>query len=155
MPDLAPALSIPFAVLAILAAAGAWLDWRYRLLPNWLCAIVLAAGLGLVLARGGAPDVIPHLIHAAVALLVGMALFAGGLIGGGDAKFYAALAAWFPLSDGFRLLLLVGLAGMVLTIGLWATVWRRKADYPEDTGNVRTVPYGVAIGAGALFGTVL
>ncbi len=147
-PDL---LSI--GLLAVLAGTGAWFDWHYRLLPNLLCAAALVAGLVVTGLGQGLTVLVPHLGHAVLALLVGMALFAAGMIGGGDAKFYAALAVWFPLAEGFRLLLLVALAGAVLTVGLWLFVWRTapagRID-PAGAGHPRTVPYGVAIATGAL-----
>lgn len=154
MPSLQPSADIwQAALLALPAGYGALLDWRERRLPNWLCGVTLLAGLAVTVALSGLAAVPAHLWHAALALLVGMALFAPGLIGGGDAKFYAAIAVWFPLAEGFRLLLLVGLAGLVLTVALWGLVWRRNGAEPAArNGGIqpRTVPYGVAIGAGAL-----
>lgn len=142
-----PQFLFPGTLIA-LAAAGAWLDWRHRLLPNWLCGIAGAAGLVAALLGPGGGPVWSHAVHALIALLVGMALFAGGVIGGGDAKFYAALALWFPLDDSFRLLLLVSLAGLILMLVMWGLIWRRE---PEGAGRLaRSVPYGVAIAAGAV-----
>lgn len=144
--------------LVLLAGIGAWLDWRTRRLPNWLCGATFLAGLGVAVITVGLAAAALQVWHAALALLVGMALFAPGLIGGGDAKFYAAVAVWFPLAEGFRLLFLVALAGLVLTVALWGMVWRRHgragagADPPVPP---RTVPYGVAIAAGALAGLVV
>lgn len=148
LPDL-----LTIGLLAGIAGVGAWLDWHYRLLPNRLCAVALIAGLVVTGLGQGLAALLPHLGHAVLALLVGMALFAGGVIGGGDAKFYAALAAWFPLAEGFRLLLLVALAGLVLTVALWLFVWRTAPagrSSPAAGGQPRTVPYGVAIAAGAV-----
>ena len=72
-----------FLVLAGLAGLGAWLDLRHRLLPNWLCALTLLAGLAFAFAQGGWPAVASGGGHALVALAVGMGLFALGAIGGG------------------------------------------------------------------------
>lgn len=150
------------ALLALPAGYGAWLDWRERRLPNWLCGVTLLAGLAVTIVLSGLAAVPAHLWHAALALLVGMALFAPGLIGGGDAKFYAAVAVWFPLADGFRLMFAVALAGLVLTLALWGLVWRRSGaraggnmgGMAGPLGQPRTVPYGVAIAAGALVGQI-
>jgi prepilin peptidase CpaA len=153
LPDL-----LTIGLLAGIAGVGAWLDWHYRLLPNRLCAVALVAGLVVTGLGQGLAALLPHLGHAGLALLVGMALFAGGVIGGGDAKFYAALAAWFPLAEGFRLLLLVALAGLVLTVGLWLFVWRAAPAGPGSAAGARqprTVPYGVAIAAGAVVALLL
>src|SRR5687768_10415697 len=86
------------AILLMIAATGMWLDVRHRRLPNWLCAVTLLAGIA-VAAISSASIVQGQILHAAIALVVGIALFAMGWIGGGDAKYYAALAGWFPLSD--------------------------------------------------------
>lgn len=146
-----PQLLLPGTLIA-LAAVGAWLDWHRRLLPNWLCGIAGAAGLGAALLGPAGGPVWSNAVHAVIALVVGMALFAGGVIGGGDAKFYAALALWFPLDAGFRLLLLVSLAGLILTLAMWVLIWRRE---PAGTSRqTRSVPYGVAIAAGAVIQTL-
>lgn len=144
-------------LLAVPAGYGAWLDWRERRLPNWLCAVTFVAGVIVTTIMAGPAALPAHLGHAGLALLVGMALFAPGLIGGGDAKFYAAVAVWFPLTAGFRLLFLVALAGLVLTLALWWLVWRPRGasgSAAGPPGQPRTVPYGVAIAAGALAGMV-
>lgn len=155
MPALQPLL--PAALLAGFAATGAWLDWHRRVLPNWLCLAALSTGLGLAATGQLETGLLGAVLHAGIALLIGMALFAGGLIGGGDAKFYAALAAWFPLSGGFRLLMLVSLAGIVLTVAMWAFSLLRR----EVAGGARglremprTIPFGVAIAAGAVWGNL-
>ena len=154
MPVAPPSAAIrESALLAVPAGYAAWLDWRERRLPNWLCGVTLLAGVVVTMAVSGAAALPTHLLHAGVALLAGMALFAPGLIGGGDAKFYAAVAVWFPLSAGFRLLFLVALTGLVLTVALWGLVWRRQRG-AGPSGQPRTVPYGVAIAAGALVGQV-
>ena len=79
-----------------------------------------------------------------------MALFAAGLFGGGDAKFYAGMAAYFPLSAGFSLLLYVAIAGGILALG-WI-VGRRMlgGKFAEPKGAYAKLPYGVAIAAGGL-----
>jgi prepilin peptidase CpaA len=139
------------AVLLLVSVTGAWLDLRYRLLPNWLCAAALLAGLGFAFAQGGAGLAASAAGHAMVALVVGMGLFALGAIGGGDAKFYSGISAWFAIDDAFRLLLFVSLAGLVL-----ALLFRRRRGPspangygPADVSH-HMVPFGVAIAAGAV-----
>ncbi len=139
------------AVLACLAALGAWLDLRHRLLPNWLCAVILVAGLGFALAQGGWAAVAAGGFHAIVALLVGMGLFSLGAIGGGDAKFYSAISMWFAIGEGFRLLFSVSLAGLLLILLFWRGS-RATGPSGSDAGSGlhRMVPFGVAIAAGAV-----
>jgi prepilin peptidase CpaA len=154
------------AVLVLACAAACWLDARHRVLPNWLSLATLVSGLGFALAGahynaqafvsgyGGLAALGSHAAHAALALVAGAALFAIGIIGGGDAKFYAAVAAWFRLAEGLRLLVYVSLAGFGLILA-WFLI-RRLRGIPvqrraqDDAGKF---PYGVAIAAGAVLAT--
>ncbi|WP_128891689.1 prepilin peptidase [Erythrobacter sp. HKB08] len=126
--------------------AGAVLDIRDRRIPNWLSGITLVLGLVFGVLSSEWLIAAGHLGHAVIALLVGMGLFALGMWGGGDGKFYAATAAWFPLLDVFQLVFSISLAGLAVVLG-WLG-WRRmrgmKASKYDDAG----VPYGVAIAAG-------
>ncbi|MXP41611.1 peptidase A24 [Altererythrobacter soli] len=146
-------MSFAFALLpaAVLAAAGAYLDIRHRRLPNRLCAalaVAAAAGLALSAGAGALPWA---LLHAAIALVIGMLLFALGAIGGGDAKFYAAAALAIPASPVAGPLALLGwtsAAGLVLLITM--AVGRRMLGRPGSFLKGWEVPYGVAIAAGFL-----
>lgn len=79
----------------------------------------------------------------AVFVLLAIAFYAG-MMGGGDVKLAAALALWFSPQGTVRFLVLMSLAGGVLT--LVALAWHRalkREGRPE-------IPYGVAIAFGAL-----
>ena len=79
-----------------------------------------------------------------------MLLFAMRWFGGGDAKLYAAIALWFDLSGGVVLIFSVGMAGLLLAVTYLAA--RRIGPFrsdPEERKN-RRIPYGVAIGFGAV-----
>lgn len=148
--DFPPAL-VALAVLAVLALAGALLDLRHRILPNWLCGLTLLAGLGFALAQGGLALVGSSAAHAFVALLAGMGLFALGAIGGGDAKFYSAISAWFAIGDSFRLLFSVSLVGLALALLFWRGSKRARTPGSESASRAHLmVPYGVAIAVGAV-----
>lgn len=149
-----PLISKGLLVAACLAAG--WGDLSQRRIPNWLCAATALAGLGYGFAAGGWPVLGSHAAHAALALVVGMGLFAVGAFGGGDAKFYAAVAAWFALSEAAALLMAVALSGLLLLV-VWFTV-RRAAGKPiRRTGGdpADTLPYGLAIGSGAVIGALM
>lgn len=142
-------------VLGICALIGAYLDVTLRRLPNWLSVSTGLAGFGFVFAEFGKAQLPWAAGHAAIALLVGMALFRMGWIGGGDAKFYAACAAWFPLQDGLTLLILVSLAGLLLVFGWFGyRQFRRDRDNPEK-GKFGMVPYGLAVAVGAIMTRVV
>ena len=66
-------------------------------------------------------------------------------MGGGDVKLAAALALWFAPGDTVRLIILMSLAGGLLTlVVLGVHRARKKEGRPE-------VPYGVAIAFGGLW----
>lgn len=145
MPDIAwwPALAF--------AALGAWLDFTSRRLPNWLCVGFAITGiLGLVTTQG--IQSLPWaLLHAAVALVIGMLLFRFRVIGGGDAKFYAAAACAVPIVPAAGPLALLGwtsAAGLVLLLVM--VLGRRLAKVASKGSLLKgwEVPYGVAIAAG-------
>ena len=145
---------LPVAFKGLLVAAGAaasWSDVFYRRIPNWLCAAAAIAGLVFGFLSGGLPMLGSQALHAAIAFFVGMLLFKFGVLGGGDAKFYAAIAAWFTLSEAAILLLLVSFSGLLLLI-VWF-LFRRVMGKPfnrfsKDPGD--SLPYGIAIGIGAI-----
>lgn len=136
--------------LTVLLAIGAYTDVTARRLPNWLSLALLVTGLAFAATQGGWSAVGWHGAHAGIALLVGMALFATGGIGGGDAKFYTGLAAWFALADGLDLLLWVSIAGIVLIIG-WIVLKRTVMSGREKPeGDFAKFPYGLAIAVGGI-----
>jgi prepilin peptidase CpaA len=141
-----------FLVLLALMATGAWLDVTQRRLPNWLClAVVLAGGIATFM-MGESAGLLSAAIHMVIALVVGMGLFRLGMIGGGDAKFYAATALWFGLAEALRLLMSVSILGLILLIVFVAfkrlsRVLNRQA---SAQGDFAKLPYGVAIAAGAV-----
>lgn len=138
--------------LVAIAIAGAYLDWRFRRLPNGLCLIALIGGAGFTFALEGAGATGLALGHGVLAILVGMFLFSRGWIGGGDAKYYAGLAAWFPLWAGGLLIFCVSLAGLALLL-VWYPFRRKLAVAAAEQGVAADhlkLPYGVAIAVGAV-----
>jgi prepilin peptidase CpaA len=135
------------ALFAAFAAAGAYFDARYRTIPNVLNGAMAAAGLSAVLLMQGGPAALWAIAHLIAALLLGIAAYSFKLWGGGDAKFYAATAAWFPLPDFPRLIIAISLAGFALLLG-WFLVARFARH--ERVGRHAQLPYGLAIAAGGL-----
>lgn len=140
--------------LPILVATGlyaAWSDARYRRLSNVLVGLTAICGILLALTTTGLAAASTNLLHAAVAFLIGLPLFARGMMGGGDVKYYSAVAAWFPLDQGFRLLAFVSLTGMVLATG-WL-IGQRAGFHPQKVStepHTDKVPFGIAIASGAI-----
>lgn len=129
-----------------IAGVGAVLDIKDRRLPNWLCGVLAAASVGGLLLSGQQTLLLEALLHAAAALAVGMVLFRLDIIGGGDAKFYAAAACALPLSMALPFLGWTSLVGFLLLVGMLfgRAVFKRKSLSLKGW----SVPYGVAIAGG-------
>jgi len=111
--------------LNLTVALGAPLYWASIALVPW-------PGVAVQLAAGG------------IVFLLLAGAFHAGMMGGGDVKLASALALWFSPAGTVRFLVLMSLAGGVLTLVLVA--WhraKRREGRPE-------IPYGVAIAFGAL-----
>ena len=111
------------AAAAFVLLGAAYSDLKQFKIPNLMPALLLALYGCYVAIVGLSAFSWWHAAHFAIALIVGMALFAMKWFGGGDAKLYAAVALWFPLQKGPLLLLYVGMAGLVLAIMFMHTCW--------------------------------
>ena len=135
------------AALAALLIAAAIGDLRARTIPNMLNAAVALLALPWWWAAGVPlwPDIAMQVTAALALLLLFGAVFAFGGMGGGDVKLIVALALWLPVAALGEMLVVMALAGGVLTILMlgWHR-WRRAEGRPE-------IPYGVAIVAAGLW----
>jgi len=133
-------------LLALLLLVAAVIDVRTFTISNRLnVAVALLAPLywwsiGLPIW----PDV-PIQVGIAVAVFLLLAgAFYAGMMGGGDVKLAAALVLWFSPASTLKFLVLMSIAGGVLTlIALGVHRFRKKPGRPE-------IPYGVAIAFGGL-----
>jgi prepilin peptidase CpaA len=142
-------------VLAILLIAAAIIDVRTFTISNGLnLTVALLAPLywwsiGLPLW----PDAAIQVAVAATVFAVLAATFYMGMMGGGDVKLAAALALWFRPFTTLKILVIMSLAGGLLTLIVLALHKKRaKAPIQADSPAVKPeVPYGVAIAIGALW----
>jgi prepilin peptidase CpaA len=149
---------ILLAMVCAAAITGAVYDLSTFTIPNWISLGLLALFPASALATGlSLGDAGIHLAVGAGALLVGMALFAGGIVGGGDAKLFAALALYMGLQSVIPYVFAVALAGGVLAALLLVMRWlpvrvflSRFVWMQKLSGAGVGVPYGVAIAAGAI-----
>ena len=89
------------------------------------------------------PDAPVQLAAAAIVFLLLAGAFHLGMMGGGDVKLAAALALWFSPPEILKFLVMMSIAGGVLTLGILAVHrLRSKEGRPK-------IPYGVAIACGA------
>jgi prepilin peptidase CpaA len=133
--------NIPVAILAAMLIVAATGDLRTRRIPNRLnLAIALLALPFWVLSGYGLwPESALQVALAAGVLLFFALLFQLGMMGGGDVKLLAALTLWLPLASLVKLVVIMSVAGGVLTLVMLV---RHKALKSEAALEV---PYGVAI----------
>lgn len=146
------------SILPCLVIIAGLRDLTTMTIPNWISGVLVVAFFPAAFMVGLAPMAVAmHVGVAFAALLVGMGLFAGRIIGGGDAKLMAASCLWLGLSGSGMFLLWTGLAGGAFCLALIAA----RAQLQSHVAGAPTwvvhlmdprgdIPYGVAIAAGAL-----
>ncbi len=132
-------------LLALLLVRVVVTDLRSHTITNRL-NLTIAAFAPLYWWSVGLP-VWPNMavqLGLALGVFVVFALFFyAGMMGGGDVKLAAALALWFAPLAMLKLVVIMSLAGGLLTLAvLWLHRRRKQVGRPK-------VPYGVAIAAGA------
>lgn len=146
--------SLWFGALSLFSAAGALLDVFTRRLPNLLCGAMLLVGLGLALMEGGVSALGLHFAHAGVALAIGYLLFMLGVWGGGDGKFYAATASFFPLWQMPGLFVAITLCGLAVAI-IWFATARILRSGKARKDDFAKLPYGLPVAVGAIAQAVM
>ena len=157
--DLLLILLLAFPLLVLAAAVT---DAATYTIPNWI-SLALAGAFVPAAAAAWWAEVPLSVIGLCVglgfaALILGMAMFAFGWIGGGDAKLLAACALWLGWQGLAPFLFWTTVAGGVMAAAL--LVARRHgaqfvgSNAPTWLGRLFSrqadVPYGVAIAFGAL-----
>ncbi|HJV43641.1 prepilin peptidase [Caulobacter sp.] len=146
-------------VFPALAIVGALKDLTSYTIPNWISLALVAAFVPAALVSGAPLGQIGLCLAAGFgALVLGVAMFAAGWIGGGDGKLLAACALWLGWPAVLPFMLYTALAGGALTfliLGLrsaWVApvlaggpAWMRRLGVQGGD-----LPYGAAIAAGAL-----
>ncbi|MES1205227.1 MAG: A24 family peptidase [Pseudomonadota bacterium] len=156
---------IPLAVCLLIAAI--W-DVSARRIPNAVCGAIAVAGLGAQFWDAGALRAVGGLGAAAITVALLYVFWRRGGIGGGDVKLAGAVATWVgPWSLPTYWLATALAGGGIAAICLLASQKAARqeirlnltlAAYHQmipTVGPARTermsVPYGVAIAAGAVF----
>jgi prepilin peptidase CpaA len=155
---------IAFTSLLVLAAIG---DMRTRRIPNRL--VVALAVMGIIYSAT-AGTVGAGLIKAVEGGAVGLAcwlpFYALSWLGAGDVKLFAAAGAWLGPAKTFEASLIAAVIGALLamlwmlrssgiktvveTLGIAATLPSVLSKPPTVTHAGRSLPYGVAMAAGAI-----
>ena len=144
------------APIGVIAAAIR--DATSYTIPNWLSLALALAFFPTAFAVGLSPIAVGQCAAVGfAALLVGVAMFAAGWVGGGDAKLLAAASTWLGLGAVAPFLAFTALAGGALACTLMVLrgspvigavrgpAWVSRLLQPKGD-----VPYGVAIAFGAL-----
>ena len=133
--------------LTIALLFAGFTDLRSRRIANWLNAAIAIAAPAFWWASGLDlwPGVAQQIGVAIATFAVCAGLFAVRMMGGGDVKLLTALALWIPPAAFLKLIIVMALAGGVLTLafGAWHITRRRR--------DRIAIPYGVAIAFGALW----
>lgn len=133
-------------LLAVLLLMAAWTDIKTRTISNELNATIALLAIVFWFVIG---EPLPAVaLRTGVAIAV-FAVFAGlfmlRMMGGGDVKMIAALALWLPINALLTMLIVMALAGGVITVVMLVRQrFRPNEAKPE-------IPYGVAIAIGGLW----
>jgi prepilin peptidase CpaA len=132
------------AAMLIVAAKG---DLRTRTIPNRLNAAIALMAIPFWIFSGLDfwPDIVTQIGVAMIVFLLFAIAFRFGAMGGGDVKMVAALALWLPAGAVLKLLVIMSLAGGVLTMVM--LLRHRMAKSREEL----EIPYGVAIAFGGFW----
>jgi prepilin peptidase CpaA len=159
------------AVLAVVLMLAVWFDVSQRRIPNWL---TVGGAVAALVLRGfiGGGAVWTGLLGGTVGLALGLLLFAIGAMGAGDGKFLATVGFFLGFGVFVQALPLIGVIGGLLALAATARNgtllptllrFRELVVHLLTFGRVGerrtltmpgavTVPYGVAVAAGAAWG---
>jgi prepilin peptidase CpaA len=155
--------------LSALMVAAAVFDVRTRRVPNALTVsgFVIAIVLRFVAGPGAGID---GLTGAILAFVLSLPFFVLGVLGGGDAKLLIVVGAFMGPRDLLIAMLLIASVGGIIgaldaarrgvllpvlyncgdILKSWATLGRRGSNRSLANSDAVAIPYGVAIGVGAL-----
>ena len=142
-----PFTELLVATLAVLLIVAAVVDIRTFTISNWLVLAVAVLAIPFWWSSGVAlwPDVAWRVGISLGVFALFAAAFYLGMMGGGDVKLAAALVLWFPPLATVLFLVLMSIAGGVLTLLIVIVHKLRSAEGRPE------IPYGVAIAFGGLW----
>lgn len=160
-------LAIEDLVLVVFVVTIIVTDWRWRRIPNAVTYPTMLVGLMLGAVESAGPagfpggvfapvhgGILDHVVGLAVGFLVAYPFYAGGGLKAGDGKFLMAVGALLGTLFLLQAAVWGALVGGVIAIGF--IVARRVAAARAGTGETvggllhTWIPYGVALGLGAL-----
>lgn len=140
-------------------AFAAAMDLLTMTIPNRISVgLIIAFVVAALVAPLGWPEIASHVGAGLLMLAVGIAMFALGWLGGGDAKLLAAAALWFGFGGLIQYLVLVSLAGGALALLIFSyrflppPIWLCRQEWAMRLhAKAGGIPYGVALAAAGLW----
>lgn len=137
---------ILLAAQALLLVYAGVRDVQTFLIRNRLVLVVACLAPLYWLASGvGGIDILWRIATAAATFALLALAYRFGMMGGGDVKLAAAIALWFTPQESLRFLVLMTLAGGIVTL---VALMVHKIAKKEGRAKI---PYGVAIAVGGLW----
>lgn len=149
---------ILFALLFLgIMAAAAIYDLLTYTIPNFISILLVTIFAAYAIWDGLSWTLLGMHLATGIAMLVaGWLLFALGLLGGGDAKLFAATSLWMGWNGMINYLIMFSLCGGALALALLlfrrlpiAEALLRHGWIAALHDRAKGVPYGVALAAGA------
>lgn len=139
-------------------AFGGAMDFFSMTIPNRVSIVMVAGFVVLAPFLGiGYYAFTGHVLAGLMMLALGAFLFYRGIIGGGDAKLFAAGALWVGFEHLLLFMLYAALAGGVLTLIIVAYRYFTLPDWMSRQAWATRlhdpaggVPYGIALAAGGM-----
>ncbi len=113
------AAAVPLSIYA------GWSDLKTMTIPNWVSIALIAAFIVIALFTLPFDTVLWRLGGAAIVLLVGFILNAIKVLGGGDAKYLAAIAPFIALHDLSAFMVIFSVS-LIVTLALHRVAMRIK-----------------------------
>lgn len=150
--------TLPIGIFCVAMIFAGLRDLTTMTIPNWL-ALALVVIFFVAAAVSSMPfrDIAQHTAVGAACLLIGMAFFARGWIGGGDAKLMAAVALWVGWAQVLPYFVMASLLGGALTLAILGyrnlplPAFVARCDWAMRLHNrAEGVPYGIALALAGL-----
>lgn len=146
-------------IFPLCMAMAACSDLLTMTIPNRLSVILIASFLLIAPFAGlSLQDTLMHLAGGGIVFAACFALFAFGIMGGGDAKVLAASALWFGFDQSLLVYVIyVSVFGGLLSMAIISMRLQHNLiiaygiPMPHTLMHKKKVPYGIAIGAAAFF----
>lgn len=146
---LAPAWLLIVLSAAVVAAAIEDMI-RFKISNLTVLVVIAAAAAGAAL-RGFDLSLWQNVAVFLLFLAVGTAMFAAGMLGGGDVKLFAAIGLWIDFERAIIFVAAVFLAGGFIAVAILSSrLFVRPAGKAKIKAQSKRIPYGVAIALGAL-----